>query len=152
MLNLNIITTSILDKVSKPKIIVKCPAVFTGDQCQTCTCQNDGQCDQSGTCQCVSGFTGDLCQSPPVSPTCDLTCRNGGLCITDENNVDTCQVLLSAGHNKSDWVQVCASFHGSPLRDRSDWLFNGSMCKRQCLPSWAYLRCKLYACNFPAYQ
>ena len=43
----------------------QCPAGWYGDQCkQQCQCENEATCDSvDGSCDCVPGYTGRLCQN-----------------------------------------------------------------------------------------
>ncbi|MEM9824366.1 MAG: hypothetical protein AAF985_24990 [Bacteroidota bacterium] len=47
--------------------------------CQNTVCLNRGICID-GTCECLSGFSGDSCQN--VTPCLDVICLNNGVCET----------------------------------------------------------------------
>lgn len=61
----------------------------------SCPCQNGGSCTVSGTCACITGTSGDLCQN-------SICTMNGGPC---QNN-STCS-LLNATTNS--YACVCTS-------------------------------------------
>jgi hypothetical protein len=55
--------------------------------CDYVVCENSGNCVENKTssqcfeCQCLPGFTGQLCETSIVTPTgCDPPCENGGQC------------------------------------------------------------------------
>ncbi len=57
------------------------------DPCETVTCLNGGICDD-GTCICINGFSGQLCETPP-DPCAGITCLNGGTCANGICNCPT---------------------------------------------------------------
>jgi hypothetical protein len=66
------------------------------DKCETVVCLNGGICDD-GTCICINGFSGQLCETAP-DPCAGITCLNGGTCA---NGVCNCPM----GYSGSDCSQ-----------------------------------------------
>lgn len=65
-----------------------CPIGFTGQRCETISslcdnlCLNDGTCIEevgNTTCLCTVGFTGERCE---ISLCSQLSCANGGICVS----------------------------------------------------------------------
>ncbi|XP_046555224.1 fibropellin-3-like, partial [Haliotis rubra] len=59
-------------------------SIFSEPTCSQ-PCENGGTC-VSGSCQCLSGYTGSFCESR--EPTCSQPCENGGTCVSG-----SCQCL-----------------------------------------------------------
>ncbi|XP_071841566.1 uncharacterized protein [Apostichopus japonicus] len=60
--------------------------VFLANPCSGSPCLNGGTCTVFGDtfqCTCVGGFSGNVCQTPPVDPCTNVVCQNGGTCITN---------------------------------------------------------------------
>eukprot|EP00057_Strongylocentrotus_purpuratus_P031399 XP_784490.3 PREDICTED: fibropellin-1 [Strongylocentrotus purpuratus] len=70
-----------------------CASGFSGDTCTTAdcgsvVCQNSGTCVSSGLCDCVTGFTGTMCEIN-INDCSPNPCTNGGSC-TDGVDSFTC--------------------------------------------------------------
>ncbi|XP_066299152.1 angiopoietin-1 receptor-like [Branchiostoma lanceolatum] len=78
------IKDAVTRKVSTVKILnTDCPSNSTGPDCSTpCLCYHGGWCDDSGTCICPPGFTGDNCElacdsADQYGQTCQWSCNDG---------------------------------------------------------------------------
>ena len=68
--------------------LLECPEYRYGAFCNlTCECQNGAACDPtSGNCSCLSGYTGENCETAVVYKCDPGYCFNGGTCEVDRGN------------------------------------------------------------------
>lgn len=77
------------------------------DKCENVICLNGGTCD-NGTCICINGFSGQLCETAP-DPCAGITCLNGGTCA---NGVCNCPTGYTGGNcsqqQTPEYVEITA--------------------------------------------
>ena len=83
----------------------QCTNGYTGDLCNAApdvcsdiNCQNDGECDESGLCQCPVEFTGALCVDKSACHPDETECNlDNGACSLEGDTV-VCTVSRRGAH------------------------------------------------------
>ncbi|XP_065701170.1 delta and Notch-like epidermal growth factor-related receptor isoform X2 [Patagioenas fasciata] len=124
-----------ITKADEATFFCECEDEFRGSQCeefdacQSQPCQNNATCTDvvqkhdgnNFTCSCLTGYTGELCQSE-VDHCIQQPCQNGGTCSSSINGF-SCQCPEGfLGTSCEDKIDPCASFpcqnNGSCYADR----------------------------------
>lgn len=111
--------------------IVATLTIVSCNQCKDVECLNGGICEK-GTCECLTGFSGDSCQIEDKCVTNNVSCLNGGVCEDGECDCErdyfgeSCETFCEEGtYRKSTGECVCyPGFSGESCSTemRLDWI------------------------------
>src|SRR5688572_7935721 len=94
-------------------------AAVTGcDKCKDVSCSNGGTCED-GTCNCLTGFSGENCETEDKCVSNNVNCLNGGECVDGECDCaayyhgDDCAVHCVNGSVDGTACDCDAGFEGT---------------------------------------
>ena len=103
-----------------------CPAGYFGDSCEDDSCARTdcgahGVCERGGTCRCLDGFGGGMCDQ--AADTCkfpvDVDCGANGSCVDG-----TCVCASGYSGDRCQHVDQCYGSSGS-VQDLTSWISSG---------------------------
>ncbi|KAB7505776.1 Delta and Notch-like epidermal growth factor-related receptor [Armadillidium nasatum] len=142
--------------VQPPAFYCACPPHFYGNRCENSKCLDyceHGQCHNSPdgeVCDCNTGFTGQWCSSEVSRDCLEITCENGGTCVSfgQKNVTCKCPPEYEGSHCETKVDPAL-----NPCRDQ--YCLHGGVCQAHyghaiclCQFDWTGPRCELrISCN-----